>query len=62
MGLINGKDDMKAAFHRTWSTYVQAIIAYAENSSRKSVSNLIRQMDVTGNVIKHFKTSDNVHQ
>lgn len=52
MGLINGNNDIKAKFIHEWSSkYVPAILSYAENSSRKSVYNHFKSMNVGGKSI-----------
>lgn len=49
MGLINGNDDIKAAFLQNWITkYIPAIISYGQSSSKKNVRDCLKNLDVTG--------------
>ena len=54
-GLIVGKADIKSHFYCQWMTkYVPAIISYAENSSKRHVTNQLAILDQFSSTCMHI--------
>ena len=51
MGLIFEQASFKSQFLAQWSTYVDAILLYAEQSSKKMIFGMLKDLDRNGIII-----------